>query len=380
LKMLLVAMGNQVRNGDKYWAEPWIAKAKEVGLLTEGDFISFRNDFTQFIMREYMAMFIVRALNEEYPENWKDYDTIILDAESISRGYDVCKVYSKGIITGYPDKRFGPRDNMTRAEAATVIIRYLMPEKRKVPSLEIKAKVKAEPDPEFEAFINSEESQQYTSSYRFKAKDGLLVFRSPSGGERILLDVKFKEINKIAYELVKALVPHAKKYGHYVTVIAAPDGLAVKYFPTYVMGFKRGDEDYGFFNVYLEINPIIRYGRSEIGQKREHAVYWKINRLFDDEYVMSKGQEWFKASNYTKDEFKEALKLAFKAVYGDELYKKLFEYAYNEYVADRKEMIVNNKDRVYQKVLNYGGYEITINNPKGEHQGSQYWFSTSLKD
>jgi len=180
--------------------------------------------------------------------------------------------------------------------------------------------------------------------------------------------------------LVKALVPHAKKYGHYVTVIVGPGGFVVKYFPTYVMGFKRGDEDYGFFNVYLETNPKIEYGRSEIGQKREHAVYWRIGRLFDDEYIKTKGQERFKASNYTKEEFKEALILAFKAVYGEELYQKIFEYAYNEYVIDRRELIVNNKNRVYQKVLNYGGYEITINNPKGENLEIDYWFSTSLKD
>ena len=54
-------------------------------------------------------------------------DPLDLDADSIS-GYAVDSVQycvDKGIINGYDDGRFAPKDNATRAQIAAVIVRFI---------------------------------------------------------------------------------------------------------------------------------------------------------------------------------------------------------------------------------------------------------------
>jgi hypothetical protein len=77
-----------------------------------------------FITREQMAVMIARALGLEAAE----VETEFKDMEDMSQWAkpSVLSVLNKGLIEGYPDGSFKPKDYLTRAEAVKVI--YLVME------------------------------------------------------------------------------------------------------------------------------------------------------------------------------------------------------------------------------------------------------------
>jgi uncharacterized protein YkwD len=76
------------------------------------------------ITREVMAMYLVRALGIKKPDtynlNFKDVKDI-----NINNAPYVAAAVLKGLLKGYPDGTFKPKDILTRAEAFVVIDRYL---------------------------------------------------------------------------------------------------------------------------------------------------------------------------------------------------------------------------------------------------------------
>ena len=139
IKMVVTSLGHTLENGSSYWASTFIDKAKELSLVKEGEFGTYESP----INRAEMARMIVRALQEEYPDNLDKYKSLITDYDTIANIYQdyIVKAYTKGIITGYEDGSFKPEQNATRAEAATMIVRMLDAEQRKVPELPAKDNV-----------------------------------------------------------------------------------------------------------------------------------------------------------------------------------------------------------------------------------------------
>ncbi len=133
IKMTVTSLGHTLENGTPYWATTYIDKAKELGLVENGEFINYLRSIT----RAEMARIIVRALDQEYPDNLDEYKSLITDYTSIEDKYKdyITKAYAKGIITGYEDGSFKGDQNATRAESATMIVRMLDEEKRSVPEL-----------------------------------------------------------------------------------------------------------------------------------------------------------------------------------------------------------------------------------------------------
>ncbi|MDD4494863.1 MAG: S-layer homology domain-containing protein, partial [Eubacteriales bacterium] len=134
VKMTVTALGHtSIKNGSGYWAEPFINKAKELGLVLSGEFVKYDRSIT----RAEMARIIVRAINEQYSTNLQEYTKLIPDYSSIGEQYKeyVLKAYSKGILTGYTDSTFRGNNTATRAEAATIIMRLLEPSARVLPVL-----------------------------------------------------------------------------------------------------------------------------------------------------------------------------------------------------------------------------------------------------
>ncbi len=133
IKMIVTLKGFKLDNGTSYWADPFISKAKELGLVQDGEFSTYERPVT----RQEMARIIVRALNETYPANYQAYKNNLKDFNSIPSNYAdfILKAYSKGIITGYEDGTFKGSNNATRAEAATIIVRMADETKRVVPGV-----------------------------------------------------------------------------------------------------------------------------------------------------------------------------------------------------------------------------------------------------
>ena len=134
IKMTVTALGHNLENGENYWAEPYMEKAKEIDLIETGEI----SDSTRPINRAEIARIIVRAMDEDFPGDIENYITEIKDYDSIPDGFKeyVLKAYVKGIVTGYPDGSFGYDKNATRAEASTMLIRMLDEEERKLPKIE----------------------------------------------------------------------------------------------------------------------------------------------------------------------------------------------------------------------------------------------------
>ena len=134
IKMTVTALGfTEIKNGSVYWADPFIAKAKELNLVFDGDFARYDRPIT----RAEMARIIVRALDVEYPENLEEYSGLIGDYSSIDETYKafIVKAYYMGILTGYTDTTFRGNSTAARSEAATIIMRLIDPSKRVTPVL-----------------------------------------------------------------------------------------------------------------------------------------------------------------------------------------------------------------------------------------------------
>ena len=134
IKMIVVSLGySSIENTPGYWAQGFIDKAMELGIVKDGEF----SVYTRTINRGEMARIIARALNEDFQTDIEIYSKYIKDYGKLKediREY-VLQAYSKGIITGNPDGEFKPDKNATRAEAAAMITRLIEPELRKVPVL-----------------------------------------------------------------------------------------------------------------------------------------------------------------------------------------------------------------------------------------------------
>ncbi len=108
-----------------HWAAKYIWIAERYGLITTGS-IDLKN-IDEPITRLEMVRIITKAdltmkgnqlaTNEKV----KFKDVISLNSEDLLLLKHAC---SKNLITGYTDNTFKPYDNMTRAEAATMIYRF----------------------------------------------------------------------------------------------------------------------------------------------------------------------------------------------------------------------------------------------------------------
>ena len=140
ITMLVRAGGQTAANNSEYWAIPYLNKAKEMGILQDGDFSDFRAE----ISREEMALLMMRFLAgcedlsklESGQAEEAILDFVLVGAyQKTTAGKEayqkvVKEAYALGLLTGYEDTSFKPQGILTRAEAATVIMRLLTPSRR----------------------------------------------------------------------------------------------------------------------------------------------------------------------------------------------------------------------------------------------------------
>ncbi len=140
ITMLVRAGGQTAANNSEYWAIPYLNKAKEMGILQDGDFSDFRAE----ISREEMALLMMRFLagREDLSKlESAQAEEAILDFALVGayqkttagkEAYQkaVKEAYTLGLLTGYEDTSFKPQGILTRAEAATVVMRLLTPSRR----------------------------------------------------------------------------------------------------------------------------------------------------------------------------------------------------------------------------------------------------------
>ncbi|TCU79333.1 S-layer family protein [Tissierella praeacuta] len=132
IKILITSIDGDIKvSKTGYWADSYINKAKELGIIKDGEF----KDYTKNITRGEMARMIIRVaeLNGDTQyNNLENFRYIIPDYNNIKADLQdyVTKAYAKGLISGYEDKSFGANDFATRAQASAIIIRLTDESKR----------------------------------------------------------------------------------------------------------------------------------------------------------------------------------------------------------------------------------------------------------
>lgn len=135
IKMVVRSMGYTPGENTKYWAQNYIDIAVGQKLIAKNEFLDYKRPIT----REEAARIIVKAtlLKEEFPytdpyntpdnlvrSKIKDYSAINdMDKQYVLQSYEI------GLIQG-SDGYFRPAGTLTRAEAATIMIRYLYKDSR----------------------------------------------------------------------------------------------------------------------------------------------------------------------------------------------------------------------------------------------------------
>ncbi|MBU5676834.1 S-layer homology domain-containing protein [Alkaliphilus sp. MSJ-5] len=124
-----------------HWAGLYVERAIEEGYVIRTE---YGGGYDLNITRGEMARIISRALEEE-PVSIEELKNQITDFSQIPTSYQehVAKVYAAGIITGYTDGTFKYENTATRAEASTMLLRFLDLSKRQIP--EVKEIVEEEP-------------------------------------------------------------------------------------------------------------------------------------------------------------------------------------------------------------------------------------------
>lgn len=146
IKILVSAIDENIKpSQSNYWADSYINRAKELGIVQDGEF----TNYTRYIIRGEMARMIVRAgtgtsakgkgFSLDIPENYKEYSYLITDYSTLDPdSKDIAlKVFVSGIISGFSDGSFGFDKNATRAEASAIIMRFLDKERRRIPELPV---------------------------------------------------------------------------------------------------------------------------------------------------------------------------------------------------------------------------------------------------
>lgn len=106
--------------------ESWYAE--DVGIAYNIGYIAGTSATTfspeDSITREQAALILARILmlQPQVGENTMFTDSRTM--ENWSRGY-IASVAQQGLISGYPDGRFGPKDNLTRGQAAIILVNAL---------------------------------------------------------------------------------------------------------------------------------------------------------------------------------------------------------------------------------------------------------------
>lgn len=135
ITIIIKSLGYDVSNHQEYWAYHYLEKAEELEMidLGEDEIANLKKYYTQAISRVEMAVIVSKTLEEQLDEDYKKYRLLINDYPDIdpSEQDAVAKVYSLGIITGYPDGKFQPNLPAKRSEASTILMRLLKEERRK---------------------------------------------------------------------------------------------------------------------------------------------------------------------------------------------------------------------------------------------------------
>lgn len=135
ITMIVNSQGIDIRSPSKgeHWGQPIIEVALQNGLITYNEYGNMNEaTFNKNISREEMASIVVNAyiqsLGSIDPFSLNKASLSLKDFNKVSASYYDKAIASValGLIKGYPDKTFAPKQNANRAEASILSYRYLV--------------------------------------------------------------------------------------------------------------------------------------------------------------------------------------------------------------------------------------------------------------
>ena len=128
IKMLYISQtGKSLKQPPENWALNYYIEGLRMGLYTEEE-IS-RSDLDEIIPRQNMALMTGNIIVSNGLAGKVDADNVIESISDVNssteHAYEIALSYDKGILTGYTDGTFRPKNGLTRAEAVTVVFRLM---------------------------------------------------------------------------------------------------------------------------------------------------------------------------------------------------------------------------------------------------------------
>ncbi|MDF2591005.1 MAG: uncharacterized protein K0S75_471 [Clostridia bacterium] len=336
IKMVVIALGNKFENGKDYWASPYINKAIELKLIDSNEFNTYRRAIT----REEAAKVIVQALAtlEQLPsaEEINKYKSVVPDYAKISEKYmqHALTAYATGIITGDPKGNFKPIDNLSRAEAATVIMRLLDKTLRKpIPVQEEVTTVLPELLKSDEEVWGREDIYDVTSSaglgvYRgtYAVDNGKIYFNATPRKEEYEgyeLDTKLNpDIREQVYNATKVLIDD----DHYVLTTYSTDEPTRVHVALAKASQYAYNDSFFFHYIFFEKVPY--------NAKKD----WQEDSFSDKIYIsLSLYRLLWKSdnNNWSTPYYETKLKHSLIAIFGESEGTDIYNYIYSVYVDKR---------------------------------------------
>jgi hypothetical protein len=129
VKIIIGIVSGNENNGQAHWAENYVSKATELGILLQDEYTI--DQYDEPMKRQNMAKVVSRTLDkifhESIVENTDEFTNKITDWETTCGVCkpDIAQAYAKGIICGIPDGSFMGSAFATRDEATTMIVRLI---------------------------------------------------------------------------------------------------------------------------------------------------------------------------------------------------------------------------------------------------------------
>ena len=132
IAMTVKALGYSLESKSSDWAKPFIDKAIELKIIENREF----NSYSANINREQMVSIAANALALKETKVGNQIDLYLRndlkDYHLIDNYYkqNVFEVYKWGLVNGFPDGTFKPKNTASRAEACVVLNKMMKPETR----------------------------------------------------------------------------------------------------------------------------------------------------------------------------------------------------------------------------------------------------------
>ncbi|MDF2531140.1 MAG: hypothetical protein K0Q65_721 [Clostridia bacterium] len=360
IKMVVSALGNNFENGKDYWASPYINKAIELKLIDSNEFNTYRRAIT----REEAAKLIVQALEtlEQLPsaEEINKYKSVVPDYSKISEKYTqhALTAYATGMITGDPMGNFNPTDNLSRAEAATVIMRLLDKSLRKPIPVQEDTIALPELLKSDEEVWGREDIFHLTLAGAYSVKDGKISFNEEGKYKNYVLDNKLNpNISNQVYKATKVLIDS----NHYVLTTYMKDEKP-RVFVNYAKSSGYAFNDALFFGyMFFEKEP---YNARSDGKEPKFSDKVYIILSLDRLWRTPDPNSW--STPYYEAKLKHSLMAIFGEVEGEDIY----DYVYGSYIDKRK-----NPQKYVDKNFTKTFTTVKVDFPNDDGSGLTFCFS-----